>query len=224
MNYTGHKNIPGVIHKIINEIPKHEHYYELFAGSGTVGQQLPFSKSKHYNDLNTQVLQTIGEPSGNTVIKTSVGAMELIQSLTKASTDTFIFLDPPYLHSCRHSNKLYKFEITENDHIQLLNALQSLKCNCMIIHPTCQLYEQLLQSWRSLQLKIRYHKKTSIEKLYMNYQKPEILQSYKYIGKDCWQRQAFKRKAQRFINKGLPINFPEATYLNHMIVPPELQL
>jgi len=216
MTYPGQKNIPGVIQKIINEIPRHNHYYEIFAGTGAIGQHLPFSKSKHYNDLNKTILQAINEPSGNTVIKTSRAATDIIQLLTTAGTDTFIFCDPPYLHLTRNNNKLYEHEMTVLDHIDFIAAVKLLKCNCMIIHPACELYEQLLQSWRNITLKIRYHKKTSIENLYMNYHKQE-LHTYRYIGKDCWQRQGFKRKAHRHLKLSIPIPFQENTYITDML-------
>lgn len=215
MNYPGQKNIPGTIQKIINEIPVHEHYYEIFAGTGAIGQQLPFSKSKNYNDLNSDILKSIGEPSGNTVKKTSVGAMDLVQSLTTAGKDTFIFADPPYLHETRHNPKLYKFEMTVLDHEKFLAAVQKLHCNCMIIHPACKLYDDALQSWRTIQIKIRYNKKTSIEKLYMNYAIQPALQTYKFIGKDCWQRQGFKRKAHRHLKLSIPMF--KNSYLNDML-------
>lgn len=217
MNYPGQKNIPGVIHKIVNEIPRHKFYYEPFAGTAAIAKTLPASGTiKHLNDLNKTVLDEITLPRDHTVIKTSVGAMDIIQILTTAGTNTFAFIDPPYLHTVRYSNKLYKHEMTEIDHIQLLSAVKSLKCKCMIIHPACELYDLALQSWRSVQIKIRYNTKTSIEKIYMNYPKQE-LQTYKFIGDDCWRRQAIKRKAQRFLKKGLHIPFPEPTYITDMI-------
>lgn len=223
MNYPGQKNIPGVIHKIVNEIPKHSYYYELFAGSAAIAKALPSAGTvKHLNDLNKTVLDQITIPPGHTVIKTSVRALDIIHNLTTATTDTFLFLDPPYLHHTRYNNSLYKFEMSETDHIQLLSAVKLLHCNCMIIHPDCKLYNDALQSWSTVQLKIRYHKKTSIEKLYMNYSVPTALQTYKFIGTDCWDRQRIKRKAQRFLKKGLHIPFPEATYITDII--PEVQL
>lgn len=224
MNYPGQKNIPGVIHKIINEIPKHRFYYEPFAGTAAIAKALPAAGTvKFINDLNITVLDKIILPREHTAIKTSVPALDILQILLTAGTNTFCFIDPPYLHTVRYNNKLYKHEMSESDHIQLLHALQLLKCNCMIIHPTCELYDNALQSWRSIQIKIRYNTKTSLEKIYMNYPKQE-LQTYKFIGNDCWDRQRIKRKAQRFLKKGLHIPFPDPTYITDMLVPPAAQL
>lgn len=212
-NYIGNKNIPGVYQKIINEIPAHTYYLEAFAGSGAIGLLLPAGTVKIFNDLNSDALQLITVPPGHTVIKTSYNASDLLQLFSAAGTDGFTFCDPPYLHSTRDSDQLYKFEMSEHDHIQFLAEAQKLKCNCMIIHPACELYDITLQYWRSVQIKIRYNRKTSIEKLYMNYGPVQTLQTSKYLGKDCWDRQRIKRKAQRFIDKGMSIPFPERTYI-----------
>lgn len=223
-NYTGNKHIPGVYQKIINEIPKHDYYLEAFAGSGAIGKLLPVHTVKHFNDLNKEALDSITVSPGSKVIKTLLNVMDLLQLFERSGTETFMFFDPPYLHSTRNSNKLYEWEMTESDHIQFISAVKKLKCNWMIIHPVCDLYEDEFpsdysingMSWRSIQIKIRYNTKTSIEKLYMNYPE-QLLQTNKYLGKDCWDRQRIKRKAQRFMNKGLHIPFPGGTYITDII-------
>ena len=211
--YKGNKGIPGVFQKIINEIPLHDYYVEGFAGSGAIGKLLPAGTAKHFNDLNTDILQSINCTAGTTVLKTSLDILDLLQTLAVRSPETFIFLDPPYLLKSRNYRQLYEHEMSVLDHYNFLAAVQKLKINCMIIHPQCEMYDHALQSWRTIQIKIRYNRKTSIEKLYMNYTRPRILQTSKYIGNDCWDRQRIKRKAQRFLNKGIHIPFPEPTYI-----------
>lgn len=138
--------------------------------------------------------------------------------LTTADTDTFVFMDPPYHHSTRPNNiKLYDYEMDNNDHVQLLQSLLQLKCNCMIIHPKCNLYDGYLREWRILQLKIRYHNKTSIENLYMNYNSGP-LQIDKYLGIDCWDRQRIKRKSERLISKLSVLPEQERQYLINRII------
>ncbi len=209
MKYPGQKNIPGLIQKIVNEIPYCSEFYELFAGSAAVSRflsVLPGVKVKFYlNDISPVVT----EKNSCTVPKdkficTSCDYFEFFQKYLYAPdpTDKFIFLDPPYLHSTRPDNTaIYDFEMTENDHIQLLKSVQDLKINTMIIHPVCELYETYLKDWRYHTVKIRYHQKLSIEKLYMNYEKPSKLLTTSYLGIDCWDRQRIKRKGERIINK-----------------------
>lgn len=71
----------------------------------------------------------------------------------------------------------------------------------MIIHPKCELYDEFLHDWRKVEVKVRYHQKTQIECLYMNYPDPIELQDYSYLGNDCWERQRISRKVEAYKKK-----------------------
>lgn len=204
-NYPGQKKIPGVYQKIINNIPLHSIYYEPFAGSAQIAKIL-YNSSKdstyYLNDIDPAVNSLLSLLEGSTI--TNVNAFDVLQSeiLLSSGKETFIFIDPPYLHSSRPNNQtLYNYEFSNENHYQLIKSLLQLNCNCMIIHPSCELYDLHLSSWRIIQIKIRYHSKTSIENLYMNYDIPEKLQCVDFVGSNCWDRQRIKRKADRLMSK-----------------------
>lgn len=201
--YTGHKKHPGLYHKIINQIPKIRlNYYELFAGSASIYSLItrPHGFNSVLNDLDAEVHKKLLQKyTGVCVLNEN--AIDLLKNW-RFIEDEFIFLDPPYHHSTRpNAMELYKHEMTNDDHIQLLNAVQDLKCNIMIIHPKCDLYDSVLSSWRKIEVKVRYHKKTSLEVLYMNYPEPLQLQDYSFLGNDCWDRQRIVRKVNSYVLK-----------------------
>lgn len=221
LNYTGHKKIYGVYHKIINEIPPCKNYFELFAGSASIAKLLFKNADKtniFLNDIDKAVTVNLKDCiPGATVTNKNIFDILQLKNSTMYDTDSFLFLDPPYLHSTRNNNKLYAHEMTETDHLQLLSAVQLLKCNVMIIHPKCEMYDTVLNNWRSIQIKIRYNKKTSLECLYMNYPKPDALQLTDFLGGDCWERQGIKRKAERFLARLNKLPSQERQYIiNHL--------
>lgn len=219
-NYTGHKLIPGVYQKIINNVPAHDHYYELFCGSGAIFKQLseivPPGGAVEYvlNDIDSSVLKKYHSkhPEGVTVRNESaVYVMKTILSMR--DKNTFVFLDPPYHHDTRpHCTDIYNYEMTHDDHVQMLMTVLQLKCNVMIIHPKCDLYDTMLKDWRKVELKIRYNDKTSIECLYMNYELA-VLQTYRYLGADCWDRQRIKNRKTQMIKKFAKIPEHERRHL-----------
>lgn len=218
MYYPGNKNIPGLIQKIVNQIPPCTDFYELFAGSAAVSKYLSvlevLSVRYHLNDLDQEITVKNDYPAGSIV--TSVTAVELLKSLksVRDPESIFVFLDPPYHFDSRPNNlHLYKFEMTNDDHVQLLSAVQDLNYNCMIIHPGCDLYDRSLKSWRTVQLKVRYHKKTSLVTLYMNYPRPVQLLTFNLYGTDCWDRQRIKRKGDRLVKKLLSLPEVERNYI-----------
>ena len=218
MKYPGQKNIPGLIHKIVNQVPPCKEFYEPFAGSAAVScflSVLPGMQTKFFvNDIDHTVTANFTYASGSKI--TNFDALAIIRKLASIKTgkDIFIFIDPPYHHSTRPNNvNLYKREFSNADHIQLLKAVLQLKCNCMIIHPVCDLYEKALSTWRPLTISVRYHNKTSIERLYMNYPDPQQLLTYVYAGKDCWDRQRIKRKGDRTIQRLMTLPAVERNYI-----------
>ena len=105
MYYPGNKNIPGLIQKIVNQVPVCYRFYEPFAGSAAVsrflsvlpGMQSLFS----INDLDPQVISNFKVPSGCTV--TNKNGFVILNNLihARSGTDYFVFIDPPYHHSTR---------------------------------------------------------------------------------------------------------------------------
>lgn len=200
MSYPGQKNIDGVKHKIINEIPFCKRFVEPFAGSGAIGkiiaEKSPGTKVI-FNDKNPSL-----EIEGFKVKHFDFNVFFLFEP-DISSKDNFYFVDPPYLHETRSNKKLYgEYELTNEDHKNILSFLtQSVHSPVMIVHPICDLYEKHLHDWRKVPVNIRYNNKTSKECLYMNYPKPKNLLITDYLGKNNIDRQRIKRKSDRLLAK-----------------------
>lgn len=71
-------------------------------------------------------------------------AVELIPRFN--SPDVLIYCDPPYLLSTRHG-KQYRCEMTESDHLKLLDVLKKHKGPAMISGYPSELYDTELAGW-----------------------------------------------------------------------------
>ncbi len=218
MSYPGQKNIPGVIQKIVNEIPPFINFHEPFAGSASVSTFLSVRSMAairfHLNDIDPELANIVDYPPGSVV--TVMNALDYINMFigTPASMNDFIFIDPPYMHGTRPNNtQLYRFEMKAYDHFVLLSRVKLLQVPCMIIHPKCDMYDRMLAGFRQVQITVRYHQKTSREILYMNYPKPEFLHTFTMAGSDSWDRQRIKRKGDRLVQKILALPAIERNYL-----------
>jgi len=75
-------------------------------------------------------------------------AIQVMQKHDKS--DTLHFVDPPYLTSTRvlnHGKGYYNHEMTDADHIELLEALKSLKGMVILSGYRSELYKQHLTGW-----------------------------------------------------------------------------
>lgn len=216
--YPGNKNHDGLYQKIINLIPPHTYYYELFAGSAVIACKIELgNRIIILNDLDPDVYKTLCllYPDFLVFKKPAIDFIkEVIAESIAEKDESFFYLDPPYLHATRpHQTSLYNFEMSDNDHVQLLTAVQHLRANLMIHHPKCELYDSMLKDWYKQNVSVRYHRKTQTETLYMNYPPPSELQDYQYLGADCWDRQRISRKVRQYVNKFKNLPILERNYI-----------
>ena len=210
--YTGQKKINGVYQAIINEIPICTDFYEVFAGSAQLSKILLSicpAVNIHLNDIDSSVIDRYGFASA---ICTNQHFLDLLLSIgDKDYNSSIFFLDPPYHHSSRVNNKkIYTFELSDQDHMALFNCISSLPLKFILIHPKDCIYDNLLSSgWRYKEIKIRYNKKTSIERIYCNYKVPDRLLTYRFFGVYFTQRQRILRKCSRFSQKLLSLPVQE---------------
>lgn len=88
--------------------------------------------------------------------------------------DTFYYLDPPYLHSERVAGG-YSHEMSEQQHVDLLNTLLRISGKCMLSGYPSELYDKLLRGWRRIVIETPNHasaaafKERKSESIWMNY-------------------------------------------------------
>lgn len=75
-------------------------------------------------------------------------AMELMQRYD--TEDVFIYADPPYLHETR-KNYLYKHEMTDQEHIELLQVLSNHPGKVLLSGYDNDLYNKMLCGWKKVQ-------------------------------------------------------------------------
>lgn len=81
-------------------------------------------------------------------------AVEVIKRYN--TKDVFIYADPPYLHGTR-KGYLYKHEMTDEQHIELLETLLEHPGNVLLSGYDNELYNKMLQGWNKV------HKDTTAE-------------------------------------------------------------
>lgn len=206
-NYTGNKQVHGLWQWIINRIPPYKIYYELFAGSAAIARNLPPMDPKVIVDYNAGIIDALMNcitrlSNAKIICADALQILSTVRAGTKSPTDAFVYMDPPYMFSCRLQNRrYYKNEMTDSQHRQLLSRVRTVKFNCMISHPENKMYDKALKGWTKEKYKVSYHGTPVWECIYYNYPRPEVLHTYDFVGSDCWDRQRVKRKIERLARK-----------------------
>jgi len=79
------------------------------------------------------------------VVVEHLPAPELIRR--EDTPGTLFYLDPPYLHETRAATKVYRYEMIEADHRELLDLLQTVKGKVILSNYPSELYDTALASW-----------------------------------------------------------------------------
>jgi DNA adenine methylase len=121
----------------------------------------------------------------------------------RCGPDTLIYCDPPYLHSTRpESTDLYRFEMTDAQHVELLEVLSRIPAMVMISGYHSRLYSHKLAKWRVFAINTvnrQGHHRT--EYVWANFPEPTALHDYRYLGSNFRQRERINRKKKRWVAK-----------------------
>ena len=206
MGYPGGKNGAGIYQTIINQIPPHTTYIEPFLGGGAIMRlKKPADKSIGI-DMDKAVVEGFPAhqvPGSSIVYGDGIYYLESLmfdrQYLNNPST--FIYLDPPYVLSTR-TRLLYNYELSDGDHHRLLAIIKLLRCNIAISGYYSQMYALSLQHWREINYQAKTRGNTmKTEYLWMNYDPPQELHDYRYLGDNYRQRENLARKKSRWIER-----------------------
>lgn len=89
------------------------------------------------------------------------------------SKDTLFYCDPPYIHETRGDSKAYAFEMTNEQHAELADALNAAKGRVALSNYDCSLMENLYPSkrWQKFNFEKTNHSTKGIrtETLWVNY-------------------------------------------------------
>ncbi|RYZ92189.1 MAG: DNA adenine methylase, partial [Proteobacteria bacterium] len=108
--------------------------------------------------------------------------------------DELIYCDPPYVTSTRAQQRIYRHELSDEQHCMLLRVLCSLPCKIILSGYANPIYEAELKDWRTVTFMSKTHAGMRQETLWMNFDEPNELHDYSYIGDTFREREATKRR------------------------------
>ena len=202
MKYTGSKGGSGILQFLSNNTPFHKRHFELFAGSGKYYFAKKAAEFSFLTDKNPVSIKYLIE---NSLANTNIVRCDAIKFMKTFEFEKrdFIYLDPPYPAQARKSKgKLYDYELVKDaDHVKLLSSALAVNCNVMISTRENDLYRDMLSGWRMKKFLTCDRGGPVYELIYMNYDEPELLHQYNFLGKDNIDRQRISRKVEKMKSK-----------------------
>ncbi|MCP4153039.1 MAG: DNA adenine methylase [bacterium] len=212
--YPGGKASPGTKETIINLIPPHDSYIELFLGGGAIFRNIKRAPYTIGLDLNPEVIvawERVSPPGVRILQKCGVECLEKILKkqdlphLVKLYQKTFIYADPPYPMSSRSTTKrIYgEYEWTDQQHLRFLDAARYVKCNMAISTYPNEMYRRELRGWHLVEFQGNSRGGITTEWLFLNYDPEKLteLHDSRYWGDGHRVRDNLKKQISRNIAK-----------------------
>lgn len=201
--WFGSKTNSGLWQAILALMPPHDTYIELFAGSGEILRRKPPCQYSYALDLDPAA-PIHSSPVTARVAVLKQDAFRFLDGLVMkvaAGQRTFVYVDPPYLHSTR-GKKRYTFDLTTDQHVELLTRLRCLDAMVLVSGYPSDLYDHQLFSWSTREIQVMTRGGVRTEKLWFNYS-PALAGTYwaSHAGRNFTDRQRIKRKVERWRTK-----------------------
>ena len=132
---------------LIAMMPPHHTYIETHLGGGAIMKRKPPALENIGIDIDPRPLSRFD--CGYPVRLVNGCAHEFLKRYDFGG-DELVYSDPPYLMRTRTSERRYRYDYTERDHVELLELLKTLPCAVIVSGYASALYEQLLRGWNTI--------------------------------------------------------------------------
>lgn len=190
----GSKATSGLCQPLIALMPPHDTYIETHLGGGAIMQRKVPALRNIGIDRNERTLRKFRCPYP---VETIHGCAHEFLSAFPFTGRELVYCDPPYLQSTRTSDRRYRYDYTEADHLALLERLRTLPCAVLLSGYPSALYDEALPEWQTLELQVMNQAGVRTEKLWFNFI-PQRVHSARFAGKNFTDRQRIKRLAERW--------------------------
>ncbi len=149
--YFGSKATSGLCQAIIALMPPHDTYIETHLGGGAIMKRKPPALRSIGIDLNARALARF---RCDYPVQMIHGCAHRFLREYDYQGRELVYCDPPYLHHTRSSERRYRFDYQEQDHLELLALLKGLPCKVILCGYPSALYDEQLGDWGQLEIQV----------------------------------------------------------------------
>ena len=211
-HYPGGKGENGIFQRLINLMPPHEIYIETHLGGGAVMRNKRPARDNIGIEIDPEVIKLWRATNQINFELVQGDAVTFLKNYQFTGKE-LVYCDPPYLRETRKKQyPLYKYEYSNEQHIELLETIKACPCMVMISGYHSRLYAEMLQDWRTYSFQAGCHHGVATEYVWMNYPAPIELHDYRYLGDTFRERERLKLIKRNWIRrlKSMPVLEREA--------------
>lgn len=181
-------------------MPVHEVYIEPFLGSGAVLRHKKPVRKNIGIDIDAEAIRQAGIWGRAEFDLRHQDAFAFLEGYP-FNGDELVYCDPSYLPETRRSERVYRHELTSDDHRDLLALLLTLPCKVMISGYPSHLYAAELRTWHTESLFVTSHTGRREECVWMNFAPPIVPFDLQFLGENFREREQIKRRHSRLLER-----------------------
>jgi DNA adenine methylase len=195
-SYPGSKDAAGAAETIIGLFHPHSVYVEPFVGNGAVVRKKQPALRTIVCDRDYEVVEAWRRFNMPGVeLHWGCGICWMLMYGGDLPADALVYCDPPYLMETRSGKRLYRYEMTAEQHGYLLDAAERLPCTVFISGYDSALYRERLAGWAHTSFPAMTRGGLRTEHLWWRSSLASFGGDPRYAGKGFRERERIKRKA-----------------------------
>jgi len=197
---VGGKNADGVYQTIINQMPPHHDYIELFTGSGSIiRRKRPAPRLNLAIEADAPTAARLQLAPPRQALQCNAFTFLDQRADMLATANVLFYADPPYPLQTRQGRRYYAHELCDDDHARLLAILTNARAMVLISGYRCPLYDNALKTWRRIDYPTMTRGGTPrVESLWMNFPQPLELHDYQFLGENFRERERIRKLIRRW--------------------------
>lgn len=127
-----------------------------------------------WNCITETIDEAAARLKGSTTNLVQIEHMDALRLIERYNTpDALIYIDPPYVRSSRKSGALYRFEMDDRQHVQLLEIITKSRAKIILSGYQNELYDRYLKGWKTdSTMSQTTSTEMALETIWMNYNPP----------------------------------------------------
>ena len=127
-----------------------------------------------WNGITETIDEAAARLKGSTTNLVQIEHMDALRLIERYNTpDALIYIDPPYVRSSRKSGALYRFEMDDEQHMQLLEIITKSRAKIILSGYQNELYDRYLKGWKTdSTMSQTTSTEMALETIWMNYTPP----------------------------------------------------
>ncbi len=215
--YIGGKSQAGVWQWIVNLMPPHPRFFELFAGSAAITRLKRPAAETFLIEKSERQAAVLRATMPDEINVTRDDGVKWATA-HPWRPDDLIYCDPPYVLATRKFRTYYDHELPDEQHVELLDAMIRCPGRVMLSGYASELYARhgfgapaelltapetargpCLPGWRveTFKTHTRMHR-PAVECLWMNYPRPTELHDLRRVGENFRQRWRIEKRRRRW--------------------------